>query len=381
MAEKRDYYETLGVQKNASDDELKKAYRKMAKQYHPDANPGDKQAEERFKEINEAYAILSDPQKKAAYDQYGHAAFDQNAGAGQGGGFYGGSFDMGDIFESFFGDAGFGDIFTGSTRRRNGPRRGADLKTNIQIKFEEAVFGTTKEIKLQTNEICESCRGTGAKAGTVPENCRHCGGTGQERVQQQTMFGAMTAVRTCSVCHGEGKIIREHCPACHGQGKVRINKTLQVTIPKGIDNGQSVRLGGKGEPGEKGGQAGDLLITVYVQSHKLFTRQGTNLYLDVPISFVQAALGDEITIPTLDGEEKYTVKAGTQPNTVVNIRGKGVPNVKNQRMIGDLVVKLIVHVPAQLNDRQKQKLREFAEEMGEDGTNKKSWFEKIMGKR
>jgi molecular chaperone DnaJ len=380
MADKRDYYESLGVQKNASDDELKKAYRKMAKQYHPDANPGDKKAEERFKEINEAYGILSDPQKKAAYDQYGHAAFDQTA-AGGGGYYSGAGFDMGDIFESFFGESNFGDIFNSGSRRRTGPRRGADLRTTLQIKFEEAVFGTVKDIKLQTSETCETCHGTGAKPGTVAENCRHCGGTGQERVQQQTMFGAMTAVRTCSVCKGEGKIIREPCPVCHGSGKNRVNKTLQVTVPKGIDNGQSIRLSGKGEPGDKGGPAGDLLITVYVQPHRVFTRQGTNIYLDVPITFVQAALGDEIAIPTLDGEEKYNVKPGTQPNTIVSIRGKGVPNVKNQRLIGDLVVKFIVNVPTQINEKQKQKLREFADEMGDDYKNsKKTWFEKLMGK-
>ena len=382
MADKRDYYEVLGVQKSAADDDLKRAYRKMAKQYHPDANPGDKQAEEKFKEVNEAYAVLSDAQKRAAYDQYGHAAFDPAAG-GTAGGFYNGAgFDMNDIFESFFGESGFGDIFSGGSRRRAGPRRGADLHTNIQVKFEEAVFGTTKDIKLQAFESCETCGGSGARPGTVAENCKHCGGTGQERVQQQTMFGSMTSVRTCSVCQGEGKIIRDPCPSCHGAGKIRTNKTLQVNVPKGIDNGQSIRLSGKGEAGDKGGPAGDLLITVYVQPHRLFTRQGTNLYLDVPVTFVQAALGDEITIPTLDGEEKYVVKPGTQPNTVVSIRGKGVPNVKNQRLIGDLVIKLVVNVPTQLSDKQKQKLREFADEMGDDYKNsKKTWFDKIKGKK
>jgi molecular chaperone DnaJ len=381
MADKRDYYEALGVSKSASDDELKKAYRKMAKQYHPDNNPGDKNAEEKFKEINEAYGILSDPQKKSAYDQYGHAAFDP-AQSGAGGFYNGAGFDMGDIFESFFGDSAFGDIFSAGGRARPGPRRGADLRTTMQIRFEEAVFGTTKDIRITTNETCETCHGSGAKPGTVAENCRHCGGTGQERVQQQTMFGSMTSVRTCSACHGEGKIIKEPCPACRGSGKVRANKTLQIVVPKGIDNGQSIRLSGKGEAGDKGGPNGDLLITVYVQPHKVFTRQGTNLYIDVPVTFVQAALGDDIAIPTLEGEEAFTVKPGTQPNTVVNIRGKGVPNVKNQRLVGDLVVKFIINVPTQLNERQRQKLREFAEEMGSDyRDDKKTWFDKLMGKK
>jgi len=383
MADKRDYYETLGVKKSASDDDLKRAYRKMAKQYHPDANPGDKQTEEKFKEVNEAYAVLSDSQKRAAYDQYGHAAFDPASG-GTAGGFYSGQgFDMNDIFESFFGESGFGDIFSGGSRRRSGPRRGSDLHTNIQIKFEEAVFGTTKDIKLQTMESCSTCGGTGAKPGTVAESCRHCGGSGQERVQQQTMFGSMTSVRSCSVCRGDGRIIRDPCQSCNGAGKNRANKTLQVNVPKGIDNGQSIRLSGKGEAGDRGGPSGDLLITVYVQPHRLFTRQGTNLYLDVPITFVQATLGDEITVPTLDGEEKYQVKPGTQPNTVVNLRGKGAPNVKNPRIVGDLVIKFIVNVPTQLSEKQKVKLKEFADEMGDDysNTKKSSWFEKIKGKK
>ncbi|MCL2351355.1 MAG: molecular chaperone DnaJ [Firmicutes bacterium] len=381
MADKRDYYEVLGVEKAATDDDLKRAYRQMAKKYHPDANPGDKTAEGKFKEVNEAYAVLSDPQKRAAYDQHGHAAFDPAMGAGGAGGFYGGvDFNMSDIFESFFGgEGGFGDIFGGGNRRaRSGPRRGADLQTNIQIKFEEAVFGTTKDIQITSNEPCPACKGSGAKPGTSAESCKHCGGTGQERVQQQTMFGTMTSVRTCSICRGEGKIIREPCPECRGAGKIRAVKTLSVIVPKGIDNGQSVRLSGKGEPGEKGGPPGDLLITVYVQPHKHFTRQGMNLFLDVPITFVQAALGDELKIPTLDGEEKYAVKAGTQPGTVATIRGKGVPNVKNSKSVGDLIIKLVVTVPTQMNERQKQRLRDFADEMGEEYKNQKhSFFDKI----
>lgn len=378
MADKNDYYETLGVQKNATEEDLKKAYRKLAKQYHPDANPGDKTAEAKFKELSEAYSVLSDPQKRAAYDQYGHAAFDGMAGGA--GGFNGG-FDMGDIFESFFGND-FGDIFGGGGRRRSGPRRGSDVHTNLQIKFEEAVFGTTKEIQLPMDETCSTCKGTGAKPGTVAENCRHCNGSGQERVQQQTMFGTMTSVRTCSICKGEGKIIKEPCTGCRGSGKVRMNKNLQVNVPKGIDNGQSIRISGKGEAGQKGGPSGDLLITIYIQPHKLFTREGNNIYLDVPITFVQAALGGEIAIPTLSGEEKYNVKPGTQTGTVVTLSGKGVPNVRNNRSVGDLVARLKVTVPTQLSDRQKQLLKDFADEMGEEyKDNRKGFFDKLKDKK
>ncbi|MCL2462457.1 MAG: molecular chaperone DnaJ [Defluviitaleaceae bacterium] len=386
MADKRDYYEVLGVQKTANDDDLKKAYRQMAKKYHPDANPGDKSAEESFKEVNEAYAVLSDPQKRAAYDQYGHAAFDPAMG-GAGGNPYGGvNFDMGDIFSSVFGEGlgdifggGFGDMFGGGGRRaRNGPRRGADLQTNIQIRFEEAVFGTQKDIQLTSSDACPTCKGSGAKPGTTAESCKHCGGTGQERVQQQTMFGTVTSVRPCTICNGEGKIVRDPCPDCRGTGKVRTTKTLTVNVPKGVDNGTVIRLTGKGEPGEKGGPSGDLLITVYVQSHKHFTRQGMNLYLDVPITFVQAALGDELTIPTLDGSEKYTIKPGTQPGTIVTLRGKGVPSLKNNKSVGDLIIKLVVTVPTQMSERQKQRLRDFADEMGEEYKNQKqTFFEKI----
>jgi molecular chaperone DnaJ len=295
---------------------------------------------------------------------------------------------MGDIINHIFGDGSFGgfdngfDIFGGGGRRRSGPRRGADLQTNIQLKFEEAVFGTTRDLNLQSWEACETCRGSGAKPGTFAETCKHCGGTGQERVQQQSIFGSMTTVRPCGVCHGEGKIIRDPCTDCRGTGKVKKAKTITVTIPKGIDSGQSIRLSGKGEAGEKGGQSGDLLLTVYVQPHRLFTRQGTNLHLEVPITFVQAALGDEIFLPTLEGEEKYTVKPGTQPGAVVTLRGKGVPNVNNPRMLGDLIIKFTVAVPTQLSDRQKQCLREFANEMGEEYQNsKKTLFEKIIGKK
>ena len=373
MADKRDYYEVLGLGKSASGDEIERAYRKMAKQYHPDANPGDKNAEAKFKEVGEAYGVLSDAEKKAAYDQYGHSAFDQASG-----GFYNGpGVDINDIFSSFFG-GGFGDLFGGG-RKRGGPRRGADLQMRLNLKFEEAVFGVVKDIQLQTWDLCGPCKGTGAKPGTFPENCKKCNGSGKDRITQQTILGYMTTEVTCSACKGEGRIIKEPCTTCKGQAKVRANKTLQVTVPKGIDDGQSIRLSGKGEPGEKGGQPGDLLITMNISPHKVYKRDGTNLFLEVPITFVQAALGDEILIPTLDGkEEKYTVKPGTQPGSVVHIRGKGVPNIRNNRMVGDLVVKLAVSVPTQLNDKQKDTLKQFNEAMGDEYKNhKKNWFNKL----
>jgi len=377
MADKRDYYETLNVNKSATDSELKSAYRKLAKQYHPDANPGDEKAEAKFKELSEAYAVLSDADKRAAYDQYGHAAFDPSGG-GAGGGFYGNvNFDMHDIFNSFFGD-NF-DIFGGGGRRRNGPRRGADLQMRMQIKFEEAVFGAVKDVQLNMNESCSTCKGSGAKPGTHPESCKECGGSGQVHMMQQTILGSMTTVRACPTCKGEGKVIKDPCGSCRGTGKVRSNKTLQVTVPKGIDNGQSIRLSGKGEPGERGGPSGDLLITMQIQPHKIFARQGTHLYLEIPITFVQATLGDEISVPLLDGsEETYRIKAGTQPGAVVHLKGKGVPSLRNNRNMGDLVVTLNVTVPKNLTEKQKDQLRTFNEVMGDDYNNhKKNWFEKI----
>ncbi len=379
MANKRDYYEVLGVNKQASDDDLKKAYRKLAKQYHPDANPGNKEAEEKFKEVSEAYAILSDAQKRKNYDQFGHAAFE--TGGGGGGDFYS-SFDINDIFNSFFGND-VGDIFGGG--RRRGPRRGRDVETTLQISFEEAVFGTEKEINISLNETCTTCNGSKAKPGTTAESCRQCGGSGQERVLQQTVIGSMTSVRTCSVCRGEGKIIKEPCLTCRGSGFVRMANNIKVNVPMGIDNGQTIRMSGKGEAGERGAQPGDLLVTIYVRPHKLFTRRETNLYLEMPITFAQAALGDEISIPILEsfdktGEEKYTIKPGTQTGTVVTIRGKGVPNVRNNRIVGDLHVTLKVIVPTTLTDRQKQALKAFSDEMGEEHKEiRKSFLDKLKG--
>ena len=359
MAEKRDYYEVLGVSKDATEEQIKKGFRKMANKYHPDNNPGDKVAEERFKEVNEAYSVLSDPQKKAAYDQYGHAAFDQAAGGAGGPGGFGG-FDMGnmgDIFESFFG-GGFGGGFGGSARR-NGPQRGRDKEERIQVSFEEAMFGTEKEIQTKVVEECADCHGTGAAPGTHAETCPVCGGSGQERVTQQTLFGMMQSVRTCSRCGGSGKIVKTPCPTCAGKGKVLRNKRLVVTVPKGIDNGQTIRLAGKGNAGSRGGQNGDILVTVYVTPHPYFIRRGNDIYTDVPISFVQAALGDEISVKTIDGEQKLTVKPGTQPDTVVTLKNAGAFNVRNPRQRGNQVVTLRVKVPTNLTGRQKELLREF----------------------
>ena len=379
MATKQDYYETLGVGRQATDDELKKAYRKLAKKYHPDVKPGDKVAEEKFKELSEAYSVLSDQGKRRSYDQFGHAAFEQGGG---GGGFHGGM-DMSDILNSVFGGGmDFGDIFGGGgSRTRPRARRGADLQMRVTITLEESVFGAKKEINLQSYDTCQTCKGNGAKPGTTPETCKRCNGTGTVHVQQQTMLGVMTRAIQCSTCKGEGRIIKEPCTTCRGQGRVRTTKPIDVSIPKGIDHGQSIRLTGKGEAGEKGAQAGDLYIVVSVTPHKLFSREGSHLYLDVPITFVQAALGDEISIPTLDGrEEKYNVKAGTQPGAIIQLRGKGVPNVHNPNQVGDLIVKLNVTVPTQMNDRQKELLRDFNEEMGDDYKNHKvRWFDKVKG--
>ncbi|MCL2592713.1 MAG: molecular chaperone DnaJ [Defluviitaleaceae bacterium] len=385
MASKRDYYETLGLQKGATEEELKKAYRTMAKKYHPDANPNDGAAEAKFKEVSEAYDVLSDANKRAAYDRHGHSAFDQMGGGGYS---YSGDFNAHDIFEQFFG-GGFSDIFGGgfssrsSGRGRTRARRGADVQTNMNITFTEAFFGVKKEITIPMTEDCDVCKGTGAKAGTVPESCKTCNGSGEERVLQQTMFGTMQSIVTCRTCSGSGKIIKEKCERCKGKGKVRRSKTFEVDVKRGIDNGQPILLSEKGEPGEFGGPRGDLYIVVYVAPHDFFERRGSNIYLEIPITFAQAALGAEITIPTMEGNEKQTIKAGTQTGTVINIKGRGFPSVRNNRIFGDMLVTLNVTVPTKLTERQKELLREFAgdsvEEVNE--TNKKGVFKKGKNKK
>ena len=365
MAEsKRDYYEVLGVPKDADDAALKKAYRVLAKKYHPDANPGDKEAEAKFKEASEAYSVLSDPEKRRQYDQFGHAAFD--GGAGGAGGFGGFDFsgaDMGDIFGDIF-----GDFFGGgrSRGRSNGPMRGANLRTGVRITFEEAVFGCQKEIELNLKDECPKCHGTGAKPGTSPVTCPKCNGKGKIVYTQQSFFGQVQNVQTCPDCQGSGKIIKEKCPDCYGSGYISSRKKIQVTIPAGIDNGQSIRIAGKGEPGINGGDRGDLLVEVTVSKHPIFKRQETTIFSTVPISFVTAALGGPIRIKTVDGEVEYEVKPGTQTDTKVRLRGKGVPSLRNKNIRGDHFVTLVITVPEKLNEEQKEALRAYAEAMGED---------------
>ncbi len=349
MAEqKRDYYEVLGVDKNADDAALKKAYRALAKKYHPDMNPGDKEAEKKFKEASEAYAVLSDPEKRRQYDQFGHAAFD--GGAGGAGGFGGFDFngaDFGDIFGDIFGDL-FGGR-RGSAGARSGPMKGANLRTSVRITFEEAVFGTEKEIELTVKEECKTCHGTGAKPGTSPETCPKCGGKGQVVFTQQSFFGTVRNVQACPDCGGTGKIIKEKCTDCHGSGFVPMKKRFAVTIPAGIDNGQCKRLAGQGEPGINGGPRGDVLVEVIVGQHPIFQRQDTNIYSTVPVSFAVAALGGEVVIDTVDGKVIYDVKAGTQTDTRVRLKGKGVPSLRNKDLRGDHYVTLVVQTPEHLS--------------------------------
>lgn len=360
MADKRDYYEVLGVAKNASDADLKKAYRQLAKKYHPDTNPGNKDAEAKFKEASEAYAVLSDSQKRQQYDQFGHAAF-EGGGAGAGG-FDFNMNDMGDIFGDIFGDL-FGTGSRGGRRAHNGPMKGANLRTGVRITFDEAVFGVEKELELNLKDDCHTCHGTGAKPGTSPVTCQKCNGKGQVVYTQQSLFGMVRNVQTCPDCSGKGTIIKEKCSDCYGTGYITNRKKIQVSIPAGIDDGQRIRIAEKGEPGINGGERGDLLVEVSVSRHPIFQRQEYNIFSTAPISFVTAALGGEVLINTVDGDVIYEVKPGTQTDTKVRLRGKGVPSLRNKQVRGDHYVTLVVQVPEKLNEDQKNSLRMFDEAM------------------
>ena len=366
--QKRDYYEVLGVSKGASDDEIKRAYRKLAKKYHPDMNPGDKEAEAKFKEVNEAYSILSDSEKRARYDQFGHAGVDPNYGAGgPGGGFGGfdmGDIDLGDIFGSFFG-GGFGGFGGSASSRRNGPQKGESLRASLTISFEEAAFGCEKEINLNRTEECEACHGSGAEPGTTAETCPDCRGTGVVRVQQRTGGFAFSSTAPCSRCRGTGKIIHTPCKACGGSGSVKKSKRVTVSIPAGIDDGQAISLRGQGNAGKNGGPAGDLIVAVHVKPHPQFHRDGTTVLYEQPVTFYQAVIGAELEIPTIDGKVKYNLPAGTQTGTTFRLRGKGIPELRG-RGRGDQYVTVRVQIPTSLNGEQKEALRAFAEAMGED---------------
>ena len=373
--QKRDYYEVLGVSKGATDEEIKKAYRKKAKQYHPDLNPGDKTAEAKFKEANEAYEVLSDKEKRARYDQFGHAGVDPNFGAGgPGGGFGGfggfdmGDIDLGDIFGSFFG-GGFGG---GSSRARSGPMKGDTLRASVSISFEEAAFGCEKEITLNRTESCDDCHGTGCAAGTSPETCPDCGGRGYVIRQQRTPFGVMQTQQPCSRCGGKGKLVKNPCKVCHGSGKTAARKTLEVSIPMGIDDDQSFALRGMGDAGANGGPAGDVIVMVTVRPSEVFQRDGYDVWVTVPITYSQAVLGDSITVPSIDGKVEYTVPEGTQSGTTFRLRGKGIQYL-NGRGRGDMYVKCEVEIPKKLNKAQRDALKKF------EGTLKEENYEKRKG--
>lgn len=379
MAEKRDYYEVLGVDKNADDADLKKAFRQLAKKYHPDMNPGDKEAEQKFKEVQEAYAVLSDAEKRRQYDQFGHAAFDGTGGAG---GFDFSGMDMGDIFGDLFGD------FFGGGRRSadNGPRKGASLRAGVRITFEESISGCEKELEIVLKDECQTCHGTGAKPGTSPETCSKCGGKGKVMYSQQSLFGMVQNVQTCPECHGSGKVVKEKCSDCRGSGYIASKKRIKVSIPAGIDSGQSVRIRDKGEPGRNGGPRGDLLVEVSVSRHPIFQRQDMDIFSTAPISYAQAALGGEVRISTVDGDVLYDVKPGTQTDTRIRLKGKGVPSIRNKAARGDHYVTLVVQVPTRLNEAAKEALRKFdaetgnslkADTKGASKPRKKSFKEKI----
>jgi molecular chaperone DnaJ len=369
----KDYYELLDVEKNASDEDIKRAFRKMALKYHPDKNPGDKEAEEKFKEINEAYQVLSDPQKKSQYDQFGTTDFNGQGGYEGFGGFGGGGFGgFSDIFGDIF------DIFGSNGKKpKNGPQRGADLEYNLNLTFEEAAFGVKKDLDIFRYETCGTCSGSGARPGTSPKTCDRCHGTGQMKTQRNTPFGSFVSVTACDKCHGEGRIIETPCTECNGNGKVRRKKVVSINIPAGVDTGNTIPLRGEGEPGVKGGPAGDLYVNIRVAPHKIFKRQGFDIVCEVPVSFIKASLGGEIIIPTLEGDTKQPIAEGTQPGTVVKLKGKGIPRVRGNGR-GDLYAQLNVEIPKKLNERQRELLKQLAHEFGEDATDgKKSFMDKF----
>ena len=380
MADKRDYYEVLGLSKGAGEAEIKKAYRSLAKKYHPDLNPGNAEAEAKFKEINEAYDVLSDADKKAKYDQFGHSAFDPTAGGGYGGA-YGGGFgdfgDIGDIFSSFFG-GGFGGS---SGQRRNAPTRGEDIAVRVTVTFEEAAFGVKKDVTYNRIQKCADCGGSGAAKGTHAETCKTCGGSGQRRVTQRIGGMAFQSTTTCDACRGTGKIIKTPCNECNGKGYVKVSKKLSVNIPAGIDDGERIALRGQGCDGRNGGPAGDLIITVSIKKHSVFERDGYNIYCDVPITVTEATLGAEIDVPTLEGSQKFEIPDGTQPGTKFTIRQKGIPYINNSNKRGDLVFTVNVEIPKGLNKEQKEKMRAFAESCKESNyTKKQGFFKRIFDK-
>ena len=372
--EKRDYYEVLGVSKGASEDEIKRAYKKLARKYHPDMNPGDKEAEEKFKEVNEANEVLSDPEKKARYDQFGFAGVDPSYGAGAGGGAYGGAGgfdfgDLGDIFGSFFG-GGFG----GQQRRNpNAPQRGESIRASVSVTFKEAAFGCEKDVTVERSEQCATCKGSGCQPGTTPEICPDCHGSGMVQVQQRTPMGVFASSRPCQRCHGTGKIIHQPCTDCGGTGAVRKRKTIKINIPAGIDHGQTISLRGQGNAGKNGGPAGDLLVTVMVQPHELFRREGTSVLCEAPITFSQAVLGAKLKIPTIDDSVEYSIPEGTQTGAVFRLRGKGIP-VLNGRGRGDQYVTVVIETPRGLNREQRDALKKFDAALGEGNYEKRKSF-------
>lgn len=373
MAEKRDYYEVLGIQKGASEDEIKKAYRKMAIKYHPDKNPGDKKAEEKFKEANEAYAVLSDPDKKNKYDRFGHAGVDPNAGFGDGAGFGGGFGGFEDIFDMFGG--GFGG-FGGRGAKRNGPRKGNDLQKSITIEFTEAIFGCRKEIRLTKEVKCKTCSGEGTAPGTHKHTCEKCGGTGQVSRVSQTPFGTFQNVTTCDACGGTGQVIEKPCPDCHGKGTVRKTVTLKIDIPAGVDSDSIIPIRGEGEPGVNGGSSGDLYIVLNVKPHKIYKRRGDDLYLTMPISYDQAVLGDKVKVPGFNETYSYTLAPGTQTGSNFRLKGKGVKNPRTGRY-GDLYVKVNIEVPTKLNAKEKKAIKDMAETFSENSYPRKNEFSKL----